>query len=77
MPRGWLPWYIEWLLAFPRAPTGSASIQAWGTACATVIQLVGAAVVAAWVLVPTREGEGRQKMKVIAQNGEAEGKKEL
>ncbi|KIW32861.1 hypothetical protein, variant [Cladophialophora immunda] len=39
-PRGWFPWYIEWLLGFPRCPYGGVSINVWSTACATVIALV-------------------------------------
>lgn len=77
MPRGWVPWYIEWLLAFPRAPRGSVSIQIWGVACGTVIQLVGAAVVATWVLGQTRRQEGVKKVKVSSGDGSREGKKEL
>ena len=45
-----MPWYIEWILSFPRAPIGSVSIQIWGIACLTVIQLVGAAVASAFIL---------------------------
>lgn len=75
VPRGWVPGYIEWLLAFPRAPRGSVSIQVWGIACATVVQLVGAAVVAAWVLINTKEERGRRgEMKL---GGKRERKKEL
>ncbi len=70
-----MPGYIEWLLAFPRAPRGSVSIQIWGIACATVIQLVGAAVMAAWALVQTRK-DGKQEMKVSA-GGRSGDKKEL
>ena len=78
IPRGWVPGYVEWLLAFPRAPTGSVSIQMWGIACATVVQLIGAAVVAALVLV-RQEEQGRQKTKMGAgdRGGKREGKKEL
>ena len=50
IPVGWVPWYIEWMLSFPRAPIGSVSIQIWGIACATVVQMVGAAIVAVFVL---------------------------
>lgn len=71
-----MPGYIEWLLSFPRAPWGSVSIQVWGTACATVIHLVGAAVAAAWVLAQTR-AEGRQKIKLSAGKRDAKEKKEL
>ena len=70
-----MPGYVEWLLAFPRAPTGSVSIQMWGVACATVVQLVGAAVVAVWVLVGERR---QQKVKVAVGAGErSKEKKEL
>lgn len=50
LPKGWVPGYVEWVLAFPRSPTGSVSIQVWGVACATAIKLVGAAIEAGWVL---------------------------
>lgn len=73
-----MPGYVEWLLSFPRAPTGSVSIQIWGIACATIVQLVGAAVVAGLVLLREQQ-QGRQKMKmgVGARGGQSEGKKEL
>ncbi|KAL8827709.1 MAG: hypothetical protein Q9170_006908 [Blastenia crenularia] len=75
IPRGWIPGYAEFLLAFPRAPRGSVSIQVWGIACATVVQLVGAAAAAGWVLVQKKgEGNGREKVEMRA---EGEGKKEL
>lgn len=49
------------MLAFPRAPRGSVSIQIWGLACSTIVQLVGSALAAAWVLAMTREtGEKRR-----------------
>ncbi|KAI9829040.1 MAG: GET complex subunit get1 [Thelocarpon impressellum] len=48
LPQGWLPRYAEWLLAFPRAPTGSISIQVWGMACMSVIQLFSAIVAAVY-----------------------------
>jgi len=51
IPQGWLPGYIEWILAFPRAPTGSVSMQVWWIACTTVITMVGEAVMASYVLV--------------------------
>jgi len=40
-PRGWFPWYVEWILGFPRCPYGGVSINVWSTACATVIALFG------------------------------------
>jgi len=51
LPQGWVPGYVEWILAFPRAPTGSISIQVWGIACASVISMVSEAIVALYTLV--------------------------
>lgn len=41
LPPGWLPYPVEWVLSFPRAPLGTVSIQVWGSVCATVISLAG------------------------------------
>ncbi|KAG5297623.1 CHD5 domain-containing protein [Histoplasma ohiense] len=41
LPPGWIPWQVQWVLSFPRAPMGTVSIQIWGGACATVVALVG------------------------------------
>lgn len=46
IPQGWVPYYAEWLLSFPRAPVGSVSIQAWQLACGSVILLVSDAIFA-------------------------------
>jgi hypothetical protein len=51
IPKGWVPYYAEWLLSFPRAPLGSISIQAWSLACAAMILLVSDALVATIALV--------------------------
>ena len=60
-----MPWYVEWILAFARAPRGSVSIQMWFVACATVVQLVGQAVAAGVVLVgERRQGMGKRREKV-------------
>lgn len=82
MPKRWVPIYIEWILSFPRAPIGSVSIQMWAISCGTVIRLVGAALVAAWVLMKTSKGKERQKVKVSAGSAagtgrSGESKKEL
>ena len=45
-----MPYYVEWLLSFPRAPLGSISIQIWAGACAAVISLVSAAFVSVYAL---------------------------
>lgn len=81
LPKGWVPYYAEWLLSFPRAPLGSVSIQAWSLACAAVVLLVSDAIVAVIALVvkqkSTQEGE-KVAMKVPAESGTKEkAKKEL
>lgn len=40
LPPGWFPYYVEWLLAFPRAPLGWVSVQIWSGVCAAVIALL-------------------------------------
>ncbi|OAL48671.1 hypothetical protein IQ07DRAFT_655145 [Pyrenochaeta sp. DS3sAY3a] len=50
IPAGWVPYYAEWILSFPRAPLGSVSINVWGIACASMIALVSEALAATWVL---------------------------
>ena len=80
-----MPWYVEWILAFARAPRGSVSIQMWFVACATVVQLVGQAVAAGVVLVGERlQGIGKRREKVAMgagrggrDGGEGEKRKEL
>lgn len=79
-----MPGYVEFLLAFPRAPRGSVSIQVWGIASGTVVHLVGAAGAAALVLVQKRREEqrkattGKKKFGMgFGGGGKAEGKKEL
>lgn len=76
MPKRWVPIYIEWILSFPRAPIGSVSIQMWAISCGTVIRLVGAALVAAWVLMQTSKGKEKQKVKVSAGSATGTGSSE-
>lgn len=49
LPTGWFPYYVEWILSFPRAPLGSVSIQVWSNVCATTIgvlaEILGAMIV--------------------------------
>ncbi|RYO81204.1 hypothetical protein DL766_002998 [Monosporascus sp. MC13-8B] len=40
LPKGWFPYYVEWILSFPRAPLGSVSITSWQLACTAVVMLV-------------------------------------
>ena len=46
LPRAWVPYSVEWILAFPRAPTGSVSVQMWAMACGSVIAMLAEAVTA-------------------------------
>ncbi|KAL7623863.1 GET complex subunit get1 [Parahypoxylon ruwenzoriense] len=46
LPQGWFPYYVEWILSFPRAPLGSVSIASWQTACTGVVLLLSDTVVA-------------------------------
>ncbi|KAL8733362.1 MAG: hypothetical protein Q9166_002186 [cf. Caloplaca sp. 2 TL-2023] len=78
IPRDWVPNYVAFLLAFPRAPRGSVSVQIWGIACATVVQMVFAAGAAGWVLVNRErvEGKGRGKEGLgVKMGAEVEGRK--
>lgn len=50
LPANWVPYYVEWILSFPRAPLGSISIQVWTAACAAIIALASEACAAVWVL---------------------------
>ncbi|RYO93812.1 hypothetical protein DL764_007931 [Monosporascus ibericus] len=40
LPKGWFPYYVEWILSFPRAPLGSISITSWQLACTAIVMLV-------------------------------------
>ncbi|PYH97581.1 CHD5-like protein [Aspergillus ellipticus CBS 707.79] len=46
LPEGWLPYYVAWVLSFPRAPFGSVSIQVWSNVCATTITTMAEVVTA-------------------------------
>ncbi len=41
LPAGWFPYYVEWVLSFPRAPLGSVSVQVWSNVCATTVAFLG------------------------------------
>ncbi|KAF2278069.1 uncharacterized protein EI97DRAFT_374350 [Westerdykella ornata] len=67
IPHGWVPYYVEWILSFPRAPLGSVSINVWGIACASMIALVAEAGRAVYVLATTRAvRQGVEKEKPMA-----------
>lgn len=65
-PLGWLPWPVEWVLAFPRCPYGAVSINVWSMTCATIISLVGDAVLG----MAQEQGEPQGKEKVAVKTGE-------
>lgn len=69
IPSGWFPYYIEWLLSFPRAPVGSVSIQVWGMACAAVITL-GAELMGAVFALATGQTTSTGKMGAEATKSE-------
>ncbi|KAI1368943.1 CHD5-like protein-domain-containing protein [Xylaria arbuscula] len=49
LPSGWFPYYVEWVLSFPRAPLGSISIVSWQTACAAAVLLFSDAIKAVFL----------------------------
>ncbi|KAL4790658.1 protein get1 [Aspergillus venezuelensis] len=40
LPGGWFPSPVEWILAFPRAPTGTVSVHVWNSVCATAVTVI-------------------------------------
>ncbi|KAK2753924.1 GET complex subunit get1 [Arachnomyces sp. PD_36] len=76
LPQGWVPWYVEWILSFPRAPWGTVSIQVWGAACAATISVVGEAVGSVVVYMRTKEGQAAPAMRVMKVSSGAAGKTE-
>ncbi|KAF7595436.1 GET complex subunit get1 [Aspergillus hancockii] len=40
LPEAWFPYYVQWLLSFPRAPLGSVSVHVWNSVCATAISVL-------------------------------------
>lgn len=69
VPRGWVPYYAEWLLSFPRAPLGSVSVNVWVLACTAVITLAHEALVAVVALVG-KSGFTQKKEAPIRVGGE-------
>lgn len=80
IPKGWIPYYAEWLLSFPKAPLGSISINIWFVACASAVQIVSAALAAIWALrlqgVQDSTQEKPLKMSVVGEKNSGT-KKEL
>lgn len=80
VPRGWVPYPVEWVLSFPRAPVGSVSVNIWGIACATAVGLVAEGVVGVWSLRSGRVESGPRKGEKISMEAVGGGgveKKEL
>ncbi|KAL1305520.1 hypothetical protein AAFC00_007132 [Neodothiora populina] len=88
LPQGWVPGHVEWLLAFPRAPTGSISIQVWGIACVSTISMLSEAIGAIYTLVTSKQTQSRPRKQkeepmafkssaAIADSASSEEKKEL
>lgn len=66
IPHGWVPYYVEWILSFPRAPLGSVSVNVWGIACASMIALVAEVLKAVYVLVTRKPVGGAAEEKPMA-----------
>ncbi|KAI1633953.1 CHD5 domain-containing protein [Biscogniauxia mediterranea] len=64
LPRGWFPYYVEWILSFPRAPLGSVSIVSWQAACTGVVMLLSDTIKAILVLALGAKTAEKQPMKV-------------
>ena len=61
LPQGWVPYQVEWILSFPRAPLGSISVNVWGIACASVIGVGSEAIRASLTLRQGKVIEGPNK----------------
>lgn len=72
LPNDWFPWQMEWLLAFPRAPRGTVSIQIWGGACSAVVSLVGDAIGAVIAHLVSRRSADAVKAGTTTRNQEKE-----
>jgi hypothetical protein len=86
LPQGWVPYYAEWVLSFPKAPLGSISVNIWAIACGSVISLLSEAIASLWALritaaaaVDGKQGKQEMKMQVDAGTKSSAGtsKKEL
>lgn len=72
IPQGWLPYYVEWILSFPKAPVGSISINVWSIACASVVSMVAEALLAGTTLALKKpEGKKARAMKMGAEKGDS------
>lgn len=69
LPSGWVPYYAEWVLSFPRAPLGGVSVNVWGIACGSVIAMAMELAVAAWALKEGKVQEGSNKGEKLKMEG--------
>ncbi|KAI2610982.1 CHD5-like protein-domain-containing protein [Hypoxylon fragiforme] len=82
LPQGWFPYYVEWVLSFPRAPVGSVSIASWQAACTGMVLLASDTVAAILGLLfgakvtPEQPFEGGTEKETIPKSQEAKSKKE-
>ncbi|KAF2709376.1 hypothetical protein K504DRAFT_379754 [Pleomassaria siparia CBS 279.74] len=77
LPAGWVPYYVEWILSFPRAPVGSVSINVWGIACASMLILVSEAAAATYVLITKKAVPVGEKGQPMAFAADTKGEKKL
>ncbi|KAI0513216.1 CHD5-like protein-domain-containing protein [Xylaria bambusicola] len=70
LPSGWFPYYVEWVLSFPRAPLGSISIVSWQTACAAAVLLFSDAIKA--ILLFALGSRSTQKQPMTSTTGGAD-----
>jgi tail-anchored protein insertion receptor len=63
LPKGWIPWYGEWILAFPYAPRGSVSVQVWQMACGSVLKLIVDAITSGTKLALGKVVESKRRSK--------------
>ncbi|KAF3014521.1 hypothetical protein G7054_g8006 [Neopestalotiopsis clavispora] len=66
LPKGWFPYYAEWVLSFPRAPMGSVSIVSWQMACTVVIKLISDTIMSILGLILGAKLQKREKQPMPA-----------
>ncbi|CAJ2511576.1 Uu.00g072010.m01.CDS01 [Anthostomella pinea] len=69
LPHGWFPYYVEWILCFPRAPLGSISIGSWQVACTVVVMLINDTITAILGLMLGAKTAQKQELKEPAKAG--------
>jgi tail-anchored protein insertion receptor len=75
IPAGWVPYWAEWLLSFPRAQLGSVSVQVWTVACATVVRLIGGVIVALYTVITKETVKVAEKVSVETEEEKRAAKK--